>query len=421
MTTTHSTNSTRSRLALAGGEPLAPVGSLVPPPWPPLSATAESALLDVYRSRKWSFCGSREVAFARDFAAAHDAEHAVFMANGTVTLQSALIALGIGPGDEVIVPALTWPATAMAVIYTGAVPVFADIEADSLCLDPQAFETAITPRTRAVIPVHLYGGMADLEQILRIAKRHNLKVIEDCAHAHGGKWPDRGVGSWGDIGSFSFQESKTMSSGEGGACLTNDRELAERLYRIKHIGYGDGAQQGAFQSRPPEGLTCHNFRATEFQAALLQDQLEGLDALMERYNSNAARLEARFTGVEGLRVQARGRLGTRQSYYAFCVICDQGPLAQVPLPVILNALRAEGLGAGPTYGVVYRHLLFNAPGDSWRLAEGGCQVAETVGADRVVTLIHQWLGADTATIDAIGDVFCKVAAGADELRGLESA
>ena len=367
-------------------------------------------------SGQWSFGGAEEVAFNEEFAHYHGAKHGIFMANGTVTLQCALGALGIGPGDEVIVPALTWLATAMAVRYAGATPVFADIEPTTLCLNSAALEAAITERTRAVIPVHLYGGMADMEAILKIAARHDLKVIEDCAHAQGGKWNGRGVGSWGDIGSFSFQQSKTLSSGEGGICLTNDDALADRLYRSKHIGYGAATAQGRPSAGPPPGLICHNFRATEFQALILRDQLKALPELIETYNANAARIEARLAGSDGLRVQERGRLAGPQSYYGLVILCDEGPLSEVPQARILEAVHAEGLSLSGTYGSVYHHTLWNLPASDFRIADGGCPIADGIATTHALVLAHQWLGADEKTIEAIGDILVKVAANADELR-----
>jgi len=403
------------KLAIAGGTPVA-AESLSCPPWPPRSAATAQRLADVYLSGAWSFNGQYEQDFSRDFAAYHGAKHGIFMANGTVTLQCALGALGIQPGDEVIIPALTWPATAMAVHYVGAIPVFTDIEASTLCLDPQAFEAAITPRTRAVIPVHLYGGMADIEAINAIAARHGIAVIEDCAHAQGGKWNNRGLGSWGAVGSFSFQQSKTMACGEGGICLTNDDDLAERLFRAKHIGYAPATKQGQAASGPPPGLLCHNFRGTEFQAVILQDQLVDLDRLITLYNKNATRLEQSIAGAEGVRPQARGRLATMQSYYTWSVVFDEGPLSDVPLDAILAAAQAEGLGMGGTYGTVYNHTLYNMAPDTYRRAPGGCRVADHVGQSRTAVLPHQWLAADDATIDTIGEILVKLAHNADAIR-----
>ncbi len=269
------------QLALLGGTPVNEV-PMVAPAWPQVSEETGERLKALYLSRQWSFNSPAEQAFARDFAAAHDAPHGIFMANGTVTLECALAALNIQPGDEVIIPALTWLATAMAVHYRGAVPVFVDVEPTTLCLDPANIEMAITPRTRAIIPVHLYASMADMDAILAIARKHDLRVIEDCAHMHGGQWAGRGVGSLGDIGSFSFQQSKTMASGEGGICLTRDPVLDERLFRLKHIGYLPGNAQGKPSDPPAADLLCHNYRATGFQAVILQDQLEELPARASR-------------------------------------------------------------------------------------------------------------------------------------------
>ena len=402
-----------TELAIFGGEPV--TSALQAPPWPPVSQATAQELAAVYLGRNWSFNGPREQQFAADYAAYHGAKYGVFMANGTVTLQCALGVHGIGPGDEVIMPALTWPATAMAALYLGATPVFVDIEPGTLCLDPAAFEAAITPRTRAVVPVHLYGGMADMDAILKIARRQGLVVIEDCAHAQGGKWNGRGVGSWGDVGSFSFQQSKTMSSGEGGICITNNAETAERLYRMKHIGYGDGATQGAADDGPPAGLDCHNFRGTEFQAVILQHQLGQLDALMETYNANAQLLEDRLVEAPGVRVQSRGRLASPQSYYGWAVIFDEEPLQGVPLNRIMEAIAAEGMPMNPTYGCVYNHLLWNVARDRYRVAPGGCPVAETTGSQRTALFLHHWLGAGANTIEAIGDCIAKVACNAAAL------
>lgn len=195
-----------NQLALTGGPALSET-PLKQPAWPPVDERTAEKLKELYLSRQWSFHSPAEQEFTAEFAAYHDAEYGIFMANGTVTLQCALAALGAGKGDEVIVPALTWMATAMAAYYLGATPVFVDVEPSTLCLDPGKLEEAITPRTRAAIPVHLYGSMADMERILAICKRNDVHVVEDCAHVQGGGWNGRGVGSWGKVGSFSLQHA----------------------------------------------------------------------------------------------------------------------------------------------------------------------------------------------------------------------
>ncbi|HIJ73567.1 MAG TPA: DegT/DnrJ/EryC1/StrS family aminotransferase [Candidatus Hydrogenedentes bacterium] len=398
-------------LALLGGEPIVKE-PLAIPPFPPRREEIGERLKELYLGGNWSFSGTAELEFARAFAAYHDAKHGVFMANGSVTLEAALAAHGIGAGDEVIVPALTWIATAASALHLGATPVFVDIEPDTLCLDPGGFEAAVTARTRAVIPVHLYGSMADLDVILAVAAKHQVVVIEDCAHAHGGKWNGRGVGSWGHVGSFSFQQSKPMTSGEGGICITNDDEIADRLHRVRNCGR---AMPGRPESPPPEGLLCHNFRGTEFQALILHGQLDGMDALLARYNENAARLERRLAAVAGLRVQARGRRAGPQSYYCWAVILE-GRLEAVPVERFIEALAAEGAPCfGVTYGPVYASPLWNVPERGYRIAHGGCPVAEGIGTKHTLTAWHPFLGATRETIDLIGDALAKVANNAEAL------
>ncbi len=407
--------STKDKLALHGGTPVSPQ-QLSGIAWPPVDEETAQELVRVYKSRKWSFAGPVEQQYELDFAKAHDAKQCVFMANGTITLQGALAVNGIGAGDEVIVPALTWPATAMAALYVGATPVFVDIEADTFCLDPVKFEAAITPKTKAVIPVHIYGSMANIDVIIAIAKKHGILVIEDCAHAQGGKWNNKGVGSHGDVGSFSFQESKTMASGEGGACLTNSEEMAYRLYRFKHIGYAPKTAQGKAVGGPPADLMCHNFRATEFQAVILAGQLRNLDSLMATYNKNAAILEGMLAGVPNITVQARGKKATRQSYYAWCVRFNPADKTGISMKEIHPALAAEGMGMGGTYGVVYKHLLWNAAPSKFRIQDGACTVAENVVCPWVALMSHTMLGADEATIRKVGQALVKVATNLDALR-----
>lgn len=406
---------TSSKLALLGGQPVC-AEPLQCPAWPPVSERTADRLRELYLSRQWSFNSPAEQEFEQAFADYHGAKHGIFMVNGTVTLQCALGALGVGPGDEVIVPALTWMATAMAVHYVGATPVFVDIEPDTLCLDPVRTREAITSKTRAIIPVHLYGSTADLDTILALAKEHGLFVIEDCAHMQGGKWRERGVGSWGDVGSFSFQQSKTVASGEGGICLTDDDELADRLYRQKHIGYGRGIKQGEANAGPPADLMCYNFRGSAFQAIILKDQVDELAGLIDRYDRAAGVIRDRLADVPGARIQARGKQASPQGYYALVPIFDDGPTAAVPVTRIHEAIRAEGLAVGGTYGPVYRHMLYNMASDRYRIAGDSCPVAETTATDRATYLPHQWLGASDDVIEKIAEIIAKVATHADALR-----
>ena len=368
-----------TQLAINGGSRIFPEGFGFEL-WPPVRPETAEKLKEVYLSCRWSFYGEEEKKFAADFARYHDASYGIFMVNGTVTLESALRALDIGPGDEVVVPSWTWMATGMAPVYVGATPVFADGEKDTFCLDPEAFEAAITPRTRAVIPVHLFGSMADLDRIVALARRHDIKVIEDCAHAHGGKWNGRGVGSFGDVGSFSFQQSKIMTAGEGGECVTSDPELFDRLGRLSHIGYQFGAERGKASVPPPPNLFCRNYRATEFQAAILAEELAHLEEDSRYRAANADYLHAELNRIPGIATQKPGRRATMQSYYVFGVTVDPAMLKPGKTrDDVIAALNAEGAvevfaGWGaPTF----RQKLWNVSPDRYRIA-GAAAVEEII-------------------------------------------
>ena len=408
-----------ANLAIAGGKPLFPENSSFQvSEWPPRDERTAERLREIYFSGDWSFNSPAEQQFEQEFAAAHDAAYGVFMANGTTTLECALQVLGVKAGDEVIVPALTWMATALAASYFGAIPVFVDIEPDTLCMDPEKLEAAITPKTRAIIPVHAYSSMADLERILAVANRHGIPVIEDCAHMHGGKWAGRGVGTWGAVGSFSFQQSKTMASGEGGICITNDPEIANKIYLMKHIGYARNVKQGQ-AIKAPEGLLCHNYRATAFQAVILSEQLRTLPERLARYDESARILNEAIADVPGVRLQKHGRLATLRSYYSLHFLFDGPEFADIPKSRLTAATKAEGFEVGNVcHGPVYKHALFNldASRGQFRIAGGSCPVCEKL-TPCDIGLTHQTLYYPE-TAEKIGTIIRKVALNANELRKL---
>src|SRR4051812_19529896 len=216
----------QNELALLGGSP---VRTKAWPKWPVYGAPEEQALLRALHSGKWGKLDGPEVAnFEKAFAKYVGAKHAIGVVNGTVSLRIALMAAGIEAGDEVIVPPYTFLATATAVVEANATPIFVDIDRETFNIDPKAIEAAITPRTRAIIPVHLGGLACDMDAIIAIGRKHNVTVIEDAAHAHGGEYKGRRHGSIGQMGSFSFQSSKNLCSGEGGLVVTNDDALAQK-------------------------------------------------------------------------------------------------------------------------------------------------------------------------------------------------
>lgn len=406
-----------ANLAINGGKSVVPAGYEVKTDaWPPRDDETFELLKDVYYNQPWSFNSPAEQKFENDFAAYQGAKYGIFMANGTVTLECSLLALGVGPGDEVIVPALTWMATALAATYVGATPVIVDIDPDTLCMDPAQFEAAITPKTKAVIPVHAYGSTADLEKIIAIARRHGLFVIEDCAHSHGTVWNGRGTGSWGDVGSFSFQETKTMASGEGGICLTNDAELARKIFMYKHIGYDRNARQGQASGRPPVGMLCHNYRCTAFQAAILNGQMKTIRQRIARYDENANIIRKALENVPGVRMQAAGRLSKPQAYYSIHFLFDGPEFADIPQQVLVQASAAEGIElSNCTHGPVYKAKLFNLRPEQYRIFGGEtCPVCEEKYKHTIGTC-HQIIG-QRETAEFIAQILCKLGANAQELR-----
>ncbi len=383
-------------------------------PWPPVYQETAEKLKAIYMSGKWSFNGPYEQEFSLKFAKYCGARHGVFMVNGTVTLESALHALGVKAGDEVIVPGNTWLATAMAAVYLGAIPVFVDVEPDTLCLDPEKVRKAITSKTKAIIPVHLFGSMADMDKFMKISKEFNIPVIEDCAHAQGGIWDGKGLGSIGHVGSFSFQQSKTLSSGEGGICLTNSDELADKLFRIKHIGYSAGQKQGMAASGPQEGMICHNYRGLEFNAAILLDAMKHLNAQTVLRDKNAMYFTELIKDVPGITVQSRGRKADRQGYYNFVLLLQPSKLKSgITIKEVQAALGAEGMGCGiGGYGPVYKHLLWSVPKSKFKIHSN--DVVEDVCTNRQLGMSHTWLltnkrlmKAMAAAVEKVMSAYCK--------------
>jgi L-glutamine:2-deoxy-scyllo-inosose/3-amino-2,3-dideoxy-scyllo-inosose aminotransferase len=318
MTSTDRMPADSTALPVVLGGPARP--AVAAAPWPRPAGREMELLGRVVQSGRWGFDGPLEAEFERKFAAYQDAGYGLCVANGTVALQLALEALDVGAGDEVIVPGLTWQATAAAALDVNAVPVLADIEPGTYCIDPADVERLITPRTRAIIVVHLYGSLADLDRIGEIGARHQVPVIEDCAHAHGSRWRDRGAGSWGTLGCFSFQLFKTLTAGEGGFVTTNDPELRERVYSLRNCGR---RRSGSLDEhwRP---IQSGNYRITEFQSAVLLAQLDVFDDQARHRDRNVARLEAALAELPGVAPMDCPAQRTRISPYEFAFrFCPQ--------------------------------------------------------------------------------------------------
>jgi dTDP-4-amino-4,6-dideoxygalactose transaminase len=287
-----------------------------------------------------------------------------------------------------------------------------DVDPERYCLDPAQLDAALSPRTRAIVPVHLGMNMADMDAILAFAVRHSLAVIEDCAHAHGAQWRGRGAGSLGDAGAFSFQSSKLMSAGEGGAVLTSSAELHERLAVL--VNCGRSAENAVSHFR----AVGHNYRLTEFQAAVLLVQLERLAAQTAAREDHASRLEACLKDVAGIRTLPRDPRQTRRAIYHFVLRYDPAAFGGVHRDAFVAALAAEGVPAeGVFYEAVFRSPLFPAPPGSFRAMP--CPVSERAAYAESVWIPHWVLEGCAGDVEDVAAAIRKVCDHASELRGFE--
>lgn len=332
----------------------APVRSAPFPVWPQFGAEELEGLSQVLGSGVWSDAyGPAVEAVQAAYAEFTGAAHAIGVTNGTVAIVLALRALGIGAGDEVIVPPYTFLATATAVLEVNAQPIFADIDAGTWCLDPDAVEAAITPRTRAIIPVHLAGQPADLDRLQTIATRHGLALIEDCAHAHGSVWKDRPVGAIGDIGTWSFQASKNLTAGEGGMVTTNNAELAERLGSLHNCGRKKGGPWYAHH------IMSGNFRLTEWQSAILLQQLRRYPDQLTRRDVNGRYLNAQLADIEGITPLTRDPRTTMHAYHLYQFRYSPEGFGGMSKADFVSRMQAEGIPVSAGYPhPLYRQPLF---------------------------------------------------------------
>lgn len=340
-----------AELAIRGGAPVRPLGY---PEWPVHDEREVEAVAAVVRGGQWGGFpepGPLAGEFASRFATYQGAAHGVAMANGTVTMEVALKALGIGWGDEVLVPALTFAATPYAAMAAGALPVFCDVDPRTLTIDPDLAEAAITPRTRAIMPVHLGHQMADMDRIAELARRHSLAVVEDGAHAHGQRWRDRGAGTFGEFGSFSHQSHKLLTAGEGGSLLTGDEELARRAHSLIDCGRpkDDAGQRYTFGA---------NYRLSELHAALLLVALDRFPDQQAERAANAVHFQRLAVGIPGVRLLPPDERITRWSFYRYVLLIEPEAFAGATNELVCDALEAEGLGAWVGYPPMSHYELF---------------------------------------------------------------
>ncbi|GBG08962.1 L-glutamine:2-deoxy-scyllo-inosose aminotransferase [Paenibacillus agaridevorans] len=334
-----------NKLAILGGKP---VGKFEMPSFPYYDESDVDAVADTMRSGVWGLGGAKQKELEEKFAAFCGVPYSVSASNGTVTLRMAMEALEIGPGDEVIVPGLTWQATAATVLDVNAVPILVDVDPETYTIDPKAIEAAITERTKCIIPVHLYGRMANMDELLAIADKHNLYIIEDCAHQQGARWDGKAAGSLGTIGSFSLQSSKILNSGEGGLLTTKDSRLSDLLHSLRFCGRA--VREGA------EAMQSGNFRLSELQAALAIVQLSRLEEQNAHREINATYIENQVSDIEGIKPMYRHPKITRQAFYNLTLRYDASAWEGVPKLKFLEALKAELDNESFHYGTTYEPL-----------------------------------------------------------------
>jgi dTDP-4-amino-4,6-dideoxygalactose transaminase len=378
-------------LAIDGGLP-ARTASL--PGWPVFDndeSAAAAAVLSSSHVNYWT--GARGRAFEREVAASAGCRYAVALSSGTVALEVALTGLGIGSGDEVIIPAATFIATAAAVVRSGATPVIADVDLRTQCLSTETVQPLLTPRTRAIIAVHLAGHPVELAPLLRLAEQHGVRVVEDCAQAHGARYFGDPVGSFGDVGTWSFSDDKIVTTGgEGGAVTTSDLSLWRRCWEFKDNGRNVTT---VHQTQPGQGFPwVHdtfgtNARMTEIQAAIGRIQLGRLNEWVARRQANASLLIAELRGLDALRIEDPPA-HVQHSYYRFYAHVRPEALRYGwNRDRVLTAINAEGIPCG--YGgcaEIYRERAFTGlPGIPTHLP-----VAAQLGATSLTLPVHPNLG-----------------------------
>jgi dTDP-4-amino-4,6-dideoxygalactose transaminase len=307
--------------------------------WPVFDETEINAVADVVRSGKWGNpdCGDIVKSFEDDFAAFCGVKYALTCVNGSVALRIALIATGVKPGDEVIIPPYTFIATSTIVLEANCVPVFVDIDPDTYNLDPEKIEAAITSRTKAIIPVHFAGQACEMDKIMAVAKKHNLKVIEDACHGHGAEYKGKKLGTIGDAGCFSFQSSKNLTSGEGGMVITNDEHLFDMMNSLRNVGRVKGGQWYEHHY-----LGC-NYRMTQLQVVLLVNQLRRLKEQTFRRHQNGTYLNSLVEKIDGIKPLGRGKGETLHSYHIYIFKYDKSKFNNLPKAEFAQMLAAEGV------------------------------------------------------------------------------
>lgn len=338
------------QLAIDGGSPFRTEPF---PKWPIINEDYKTALIHTLENDEWGIDAKSITDFEQNFAQYCGAKHAVACTNGTDAIYIALQALGVGAGDEVIIPPYTFIATGIAVLMVNAIPVFADLDPGTYNISAQSIKEKITPQTKAIIPVHIAGNPADMDNIMAIAKEHNLVVIEDTAQAPGAEWKGHKTGTIGHVGTYSFQSSKNLASGEGGSTVSNDDAIAARLRTFTNCGRVEG---GAWYDHHE---LAGNHRLGAFQAAILNVGLTQLEEQMITREGNACYLSEQLQKI-GLGLQTTYEGTTRHANHLGIILYDPAKFGGVPKAKFVEALEKEGIDCANGYLPLYRYELFKS-------------------------------------------------------------
>jgi dTDP-4-amino-4,6-dideoxygalactose transaminase len=411
-----------SKLALLGGTK---TKTKPFPAWPQFDESERKALHDVLESRVWwRTPGTKTLEFERAFAGFHGARHGIAVTNGTAALEVTMAALGIGAGDEVIVPNFTFVATASAVLFANALPVLVDVLAGTYCIDPALAEAAITPRTKAMVAVHMGGHPADLDALTGLADRRGIALVEDCSHAHASEWRGKRIGTFGTAGTFSFQSSKLMTAGEGGIIISNHDTLERNARSIHDCG-----------RMPGEWFYSHfiygsNYRLSEWQGAVLMAQLGRLDEQTRHRHQNARLLDRELSRIPGITPQKFDERCTRNGQYAYIFHVDKNEFAGISTERFIEAMNAEGIPNQASYPPLHELHLFR--NNEYRKCLSGPQAKEEHrflkqlfpntqrAAWETVWIPQPALLGDDQDIEEIVAAIGKIQQNAEELAGQES-
>ena len=404
------------KAALLGGEPIRRKSF---PSWPQSDGRDLDHLKSVLDTNQWggTIHGPKVTSFCQTWANYTDADHAVGMGSCTAGLELSLRAFGIGPGDEVVVPAYTFIATALAPLATGADIVIVDMDPKTFCMTPEALEAAITPRTKAVIPVHFAGQAADVEGLRAVAEKHGLKVIWDAAHAHTAEWRNKMVGGLSDVSVYSFNHAKNLTCGEGGVVTTNDEELADHLrYSLSTFGRKKG--------RPWYEHHCLGFSdpLTEFQGAILEAQFERLEEQSLKREENARLLSRGLSEIGGVDPPYIGPDATRHGWHVFVMTYHSEEFQGLSMNTFREALAAEGVPCGGYTFPLYDNPMFDAESGRIKGAQGRfrkmpCPVTEWACESGVFNFAQSLLLDEPDGMDEVAAAVSKVKDNAPDLLG----